>query len=187
MKAGTVVYQGLSKTGKEIIIRYPTGVDTQVMMDFINVLSLEETYIAFQGEQVTFEEEKKYVEECLKQIEEHKGVKLIALSGGKMVGSSDVTVSGKKVDGHVGTFGITLAKEYRGEGIGTILMDTVLKESIKEIEGLRIIILGVFSNNERAKHMYEKFGFKEYGNLPKGIAHRGEYVDHIFMYRNVEK
>jgi len=34
--------------------------------------------------------------------------------------------------------------------------------------------------------MYLKSGFKEYGRLPSGIKHRGEFVDHIYFNKNVE-
>jgi RimJ/RimL family protein N-acetyltransferase len=35
--------------------------------------------------------------------------------------------------------------------------------------------------------MYQKFGFIEYGTLPKGILYKGEYIDEIKMYKEVKK
>jgi RimJ/RimL family protein N-acetyltransferase len=90
-----------------------------------------------------------------------------------------------KTESHEGVFGISLAKDYRGEGIGKILMRLVLEEAESNLPPLRIITLGVFSNNSLAMEMYKKFGFKEYGRLPKGVLHRGEYVDHVYMYKSI--
>lgn len=66
-------------------------------------------------------------------------------------------------------------------------MKLTLKEADKNLPKLRIITLGVFSDNALAQKMYEKFGFKEYGRLPKGVLHKNKYVDHIYMYKIIDK
>lgn len=33
--------------------------------------------------------------------------------------------------------------------------------------------------------MYKKFGFLEYGSLPKGIKLENGYTNHVYMYRIV--
>lgn len=87
---------------------------------------------------------------------------------------------------HEGVFGISVLKEYRGKGIGKLLMKLVLDESIKNLPNLRIITLGAFSTNSLAIKMYESFGFNEYGRLPGGVLHKGQYIDHVFMYKKVK-
>ncbi len=52
-----------------------------------------------------------------------------------------------KVESHEDVFGISLAKEIRGQGIGKKLMELTLKEAEKNLPMLRIITLGVFGNN----------------------------------------
>lgn len=89
-----------------------------------------------------------------------------------------------KAEKHVGTFGITMAKDFRNKGIGTTLMELVLEEA-KKLKDLKIITLGVFGNNPIAKNLYKKLGFVEYGYLPKGIVHKGKFVDHIYMYKEI--
>ena len=59
------------------------------------------------------------------------------------------------------------------------------KEALKNIPELRIITLGVFATNDIAMNMYKKFGFVEFGRLPEGVLHRGNYIDHIYMYKRV--
>jgi len=67
-----IVYQGKTRTGKEIIIRYPENSDVGEMLNFINKLSDEKTFITYQGEHETLESEKKYLEEVLKNIKNKK-------------------------------------------------------------------------------------------------------------------
>ena len=67
---------------------------------------------------------------------------------------------------HVGGVGITIAKDYRGEGIGKILMQSLLDEAENYIPQLRIITLGVYEDNPPALEMYKKLGFQEYGRFP---------------------
>ena len=87
---------------------------------------------------------------------------------------------------HEGVFGISVLKDYRGKGLGKLLMKLALDEAIKNLPNLRIITLGVFSTNDLAKEMYKNFGFIEFGRLPEGIFHRGKYIDHIYMYKKVK-
>ena len=53
----------------------------------------------------------------------------------------------------------------------------------KKIKGIKIFLLDVFANNDRAKDLYNSFGYKEYGLLPKGLLHKGKYIDNIAMYK----
>jgi len=180
-----IVFEGLSKNGNKIVICYPMKDDAQVCCDYINALSKEKTFIRFQGEQVNLEYESKYLNTQLEKIIKKQGVTLLAFCSDKLIGHSSVDMK-DKTEGHEGVFGISIAKEYRGEGIGKKFMQLVLEEAEKNIPQLRIITLGVFGDNPLAKSIYEKFGFKEYGRLPKGSLHKEKYVDHILMYRNVK-
>ena len=85
----------------------------------------------------------------------------------------------------MGHLGISLAEGYRDQGLGAKLLGVVIERSMIEVPSMRIIDLGVFAINDRAKHLYNKYGFKEFGRLPEGILYKDKYVDHIYMYREV--
>lgn len=179
-----VVFEGQTKGNKKYLIRYPVIADVREMCDYMNILSQELTFITFQGEKLTIEEETKYLENVLKKIDENKTIKLLAISDNKIIGISDIAMN-DRVTSHEGTFGITVSKEYRGQGVGKTLMKLVLKEAENKIPQLRIVSLAVFGDNPLAYGIYKKFGFQEYGRLPEGILHKGGYVDHIFMYKKI--
>ncbi len=185
MEFGKVAYQGKTSKGKELIIRYPNKDDAQLMREYINTLSEERTFIRFQGEKVSLEEETKYLNSQLERIRKKETVHLLVLSNNKIIGISSIDMK-DRVNKHVGEFGISIAKDYRGEGLGTLLMKFVVDEAVKNIPQLEIITLGVFSNNSLAIEMYRKFGFVEYGDLPNGVKFGDKYVDHIYMYKLVK-
>ncbi|MBI3985096.1 MAG: GNAT family N-acetyltransferase [Candidatus Levybacteria bacterium] len=180
-----IIFQGKSKKGTEIIIRYPNKKDAKQMMDYINTLSKEKTFITFQGEQVTLEEEIKHLKGFLQKIKDKKGVHLLVFSGRSLIGISNVYL-GQRTQKHVGLMGISIAKNFRGEGIGRLLLKNVINEAIVNLEELEILLLGVFSNNSLAYNLYREFGFIEEGRLPKGVKLKNGYVDHIYMYKNVK-
>lgn len=184
MNKGKIVFTGQSEKGKEIIIRYPQDGDAQLMQQYINIISKERTFISFQGEEISLEDETSFLNSQLGKIEKGKAVLLLVISDGKVVGISGLEM-GQRIERHIGIFGISVAKDFRGEGIGSQLMELVMSEANQNIPELEIVTLGVFANNPLAKEMYTKFGFVEYGILPQGIILEQGHQDHIFMYKIV--
>jgi len=181
---GNVVFEGKSEKGNKIVIRYPTKDDAKLMWEYINQLSKEQTFITYQGEEITPQEETEHLKKVLENIEKKKSVQLLVFFDNKLIGISGIETK-DRVSAHQGIFGISIAKEYRGEGVGTKLMELLIDEAIKNLPQLRIITLGVFESNRLAMGMYKKFGFKKFGTLPEGILYKGKYIDHVYMYKNV--
>lgn len=180
-----IVFTGKSKNNTDYIIRYATEHDVLEMHRYINELSKEQTFISFQGEEITLDEEEKYLEDELKHIRDHKAVLLLVIAQNKIVGASGIKLMGR-IEKHIGIFGISLAKDFRNQGIGKQFMKSVLEEAEKNIPELRIVVLSVFANNPIARSLYESLGFIEYGSLPKGVLHKGEYITHNFMYKEIK-
>ena len=183
---GKIVFQRNIQTHQEIIIRYPTKEDLNSMWKYINTLSQERTFIRFQGEQVSKEEEEKYLNSLLEKITKKQAVQLLVICEGEIIGISDVEMK-DKTEKHLGIFGITIAKDFRGKGIGSKLMGMVINEAETNLSVLEIMILDVFANNDLAKEMYKKFGFVEYGVLPNGIKLENGHVDRVLMYKVVKE
>lgn len=180
-----IIFETTTKTRKSIIFRYPTINDAEILKNYINKLSAEKGFILFQGEQKTLEEETKWLTEKIEQINKNECVFIMAFIENKFVGSSEIELK-PLARKHIGGFGITVVKEYRGEGIGNLLMDLVIKESIKNMQDLKIIQLECFASNPIAPNLYKKMGFIEYGRLPGGLKRQKEFVDEILMYKLVK-
>jgi len=180
-----IVFKGKTETGIEILVRYPESTDAQIMTDYINTLSDERTFITYQGEHETLESETAFLNSILERIKNNKSVMLLVFAGDKLIGNCAIEL-GKRTERHVGTLGISIAKDYRGKGIGKILLEQTEKEAIENLEGLEIIFLTAFASNEKAIKMYEKAGYKVFGKFPKGIKLENGYDDHVLKYKNVK-
>jgi ribosomal protein S18 acetylase RimI-like enzyme len=108
-------------------------------------------------------------------------VAFYVFDGDRLIANGQIKKRQRRLS-HIGDFGITVAKEYRQDGVGSQLMSMLLEEA-KSI-GVKIVTLEVFSNNERACYVYKKMGFTEFGILPKSVVHRGETINLIQMYKN---
>jgi len=179
-----IVYEGTSKSGRKFIVRYPQMSDDKNLLNYINTISLEKTFITFQGEQLTLDEEEAYIQTSLKAIEDKSKVVLIAFHNDNIIGSAAIEM-GKRIEKHVGNLGITIAYDYRNDGIGLKYLESLIAEAVKQLPTLKIIKLSVFGNNPTAIHLYESLGFIEYGNLPNGLAYQDKFVDHIYMYKKI--
>lgn len=181
---GKHVFSGTTKSNKLLEIRYVKKDDVQAMLKYINTLSLEKTYITLQGEQLTHEEEKAYVEKQIENTNSNTGFLLLAFVENTLAGICGITMK-NKTEQHIGTIHLSVAKDFRNDGIATILMNEVINEARKTIERLKIITLTVYADNTLAINLYRKLGFIEFGTLPNGITRDGKYEDELYMYKQV--
>ena len=65
------------------------------------------------------------------------------------------------VDNRTPEIGIAITKEARGLGIGTLLMQKIIKRASEE--GYKSLSLSVDPKNADAVHIYRKLGFKDHG------------------------
>ncbi len=173
----------ITKSGKTLTVRSPKPTDLHQVLTYINDLIAEDTYIIMSGEPVTELEEKAYLMTLLKEVNQKQAVALYVFDGDKLVANGQIKKRSRRLS-HIGDFGITVSKEYRQDGVGSQLMVMLLEEA-KAI-GVKIVTLEVFSNNERACHVYKNMGFTEFGVLPKSVVYRGETINLIQMYKKNE-
>ena len=184
MKPGQIVFKE-ERNGEHLLIRSIEIGDAVAMREYINTLSNEETFIAMQRDQFSLDEEKKAVEGLVRSVIKNKAVFLLFFINEKLNGVVDVQISSKGAIKHRGSLGITLAQDARGKGFGNLLMSTVIAEARKNIQGLKLIQLSLFSGNDVALTMYKKYGFVEYGRLPKGLKRKEELHDEILMFKEL--
>jgi len=182
---GTVVARHETPMG-EVVFRYPLPTDAPAALAYINALSAEQTFVLFQGDQLTLEQEQAWVDVRIELLEAGRSVTILAFAGDRYIGCGQIDL-GSMVSRHVGYFGISLAPDYRDARLGTKLMQAVIVEAERRLDGLRLIQLDVFASNDRAVHLYRKLGFIEYARLPAAIHRLGEYEDLISMYQPVVK
>ena len=84
---------------------------------------------------------------------------------------------------HRGTFAISVRKDFWGQGIGSALTSRVL--SFARAHRFEQIDLEVRSDNFRAIHLYQKFGFQKLCTYPGFFKVRGKKIDFDLMYLTI--
>ena len=85
---------------------------------------------------------------------------------------------------HQTEFGIIVDENYRGRGVGSFLLSSIMKLA-KVNFNIELIHLQVYQDNP-AIRLYERFGFKEFGRQIGWIKDEdGGYVGRIFMERTL--
>lgn len=168
------------KDGRVVELRYPRADDAQLLLDYINPIIAEPARILVNTQQ-TLEDEQKYVEMLLRKMEKDEFIKVLVVAEGKIVGSADVHRLPYK-QSHMGSFGLSVAKDYRGSGLGRILTEEMLRQA-KEVLKVEMVELTCNLENEPAHALYQKVGFVEYGRLPRAIIHDGNYETQLLMYK----
>lgn len=181
---GRTIISGKTKNGKQYIIRYPKNEDAPMMLEYINVLSREQTFIPFQGEQLTLKEEQKFLSDMLNKIEKLTAVMLFLVVDDKVVGITQIDMK-DRTEKHTGVLGISVAKEMRGQGMGKLMINLILQEAKRCIPNIEIVTLEVFAPNNIGLDMYRKAGFSEFGRLPKGIVYKNKREDLVYMYQEL--
>lgn len=100
----------------------------------------------------------------------------VADAAGEVVGSLHVERSRHGF----GEFGMAVAREWRGRGVGSALLGTAIEWAREQ--GMHKLSLGVFAHNDAAIALYRKFGFAEEGRRIKQYRRSsGELWDSIDM------
>ena len=183
MKAGTIIRRFKAGDGREVTLRAPRWEDLDDMLEFINSLVEEGAEIMIDRRQ-TRESEVDWLARLLTKVEKDEAAVVAAEVDGRFVGQVEVTPrSGRSR--HVGVLGIALKDGHRDVGIGTELMREAEAQAGRL--GLEMIQLSVFENNERARHVYRKVGYRDAGVWPRAIKKGDAYIDEILMSKELPK
>ncbi len=105
---------------------------------------------------------------------------LVAEYDDKVVGTMYLEYKQGSIDKHIGTlYTVVTSEKYQKKGICKELFKEVLKYSLEL--GIEIITLSVRGGTD-AEIVYQRMGFKKYGNLPNGIKDNDKYYDEVSYY-----
>ncbi|NMB57517.1 GNAT family N-acetyltransferase [Candidatus Beckwithbacteria bacterium] len=170
------------KTGQQVTLRYPQQNDIDEVLNYINKLVEEDVFILL-NEKKTKEEEVKFIQNATQEINDQKGLVIFAFAGEKLVGITNIG-KGRFREENNGELGISLAKEFRGLGLGRILINEIIAQA-KQYLNINLLILAVCAPNQVALNLYQSVGFHEYGRLPQAVKYKDQMIDKILMYKNL--
>ncbi len=101
---------------------------------------------------------------------------------GEVAGNCEINFRGEIKTGHRASIAIAILKDYWNLGIGSAMFNEMI--SAAEEYGTEIMELEFIEGNDRAKHLYEKFGFKIVAEIPNAIKLKGErYLSELRMQK----
>jgi ribosomal protein S18 acetylase RimI-like enzyme len=102
-----------------------------------------------------------------------------AFSGAHLVGVTGFYVQSGPKHAHKGVlWGMYVRPEYRGLGLGRMLVEAIIEHARERVELLQLMVV---SDNLPARRLYESLGFVEYGIEWHATKHHGRYHDDVMM------
>lgn len=168
------------KDGRKCILKCGGAEDAEGMIEYLKITSGETEFILRYPDEVNYTVEKE--RELLEDMKSHPyDAMIVAVVDGEIAGNCGVTAMGwKRKLRHRAGFGIALIGKYWNLGIGNALM----KKSIELARqmGYEQMELEVVTENKRAIHLYEKYGYVIYGERPNGLKRdNGSYYNEYQM------
>jgi len=105
---------------------------------------------------------------------------LVAEDDGRIVGQLTLQGGKRRHVRHAATLGITVALEWRNQGVGQRLMEYAI-DWARAGGVLTRLELFVFVRNTNAIHLYESCGFEVEGRRRRSTFRDGEYLDDLLM------
>jgi len=106
-----------------------------------------------------------------------------AFSGTDIMGVAGLAVRQGEKEAHKGLlWGMYVRPAARGTGVARRLVEAVIDFARGRVE---LIQLSVVSDNERARRLYARLGFVEYGIEKNSLKQGGKYYDEILMAKEL--
>ena len=170
------------RDGTRALLRSPEICDAERLNAYLRQTSGETHFMVRYPEECnqTLETAQKRLQAML---EDERSFMLAAFIDGELVGNCGVNeIADRLKMRHRASLGISIKKKAWGLGLGTVLISRALEQA-KE-NGFTQVELGVFADNDRARHLYRKLGFTEIGCIPKAFCLKDDtYRDEVQMVK----
>jgi len=165
--------------GKKIIIRKAVKSDAKELIEYLNIIGGESDFLTFGTGQFekTVEQEEEFI---INGSYKKNALFIIAEVNGRIVGNLNFSGGPRERTSHIGEFGVSVLKEYWGNGIGEELIKYLINWS-KGSGIIRKLNLKVRTDNTRGISLYKKLGFSEEGLIKREFLINGEFYDSYVM------
>ncbi len=171
------------KNGTTAILKTPEIKDAEMMLKLIKTASGETDFLVRykeDWEETTVEGEEKWIKS---NRESEKDYVISCYIDGNVVGCCEISFMDGSKTFHRAGIGISVLKKYWNIGIGTAMFSEIITLAEKH-QGTEIAELEYIEGNDRARALYEKFGFKEVCVKPKAYKLRnGAYQNSVYMQK----
>ncbi len=169
------------KDGRAAILKSPCVEDAEKMLNYIRKACGETDFLARYPEEwnISVEQEEAWVNRLLASPD---ALGITCYVNGEVAGNCEISFRGGMKTSHRATIAIAILKDYWDLGIGSAMFEELVAAAQKH--GTEIIELAFVEGNERAKHLYEKFGFLVVSEKPDAFKLKdGTYLSEIYMQK----
>lgn len=168
--------------GRELTLRSAAADDWAQLSEHRRITSGETHFMARWPEECGFDESRMRTY-LTAAGESPLGFMVTAFDGERIVGDLGVAeVRPHLKYRHRAYMGVSIQQAYCGCGLGSRMLEIALEQAKQN--GFEQVELSVFSDNERAMGLYEKYGFQKFGMTPRAFKLKdGSYRDEIIMVR----
>ena len=175
------------RDGRKALLRSPRDEDIPGMLEYLRVSAAETEFLLRYPEECgmyTAEAEKAFFD---RRNAADNGAMLVCVVDGKVAGNCDVQWSRMIKLRHRASVSLALMKEFWGLGIGTRMLQELIRIAEAD-ENILQIELDFIEGNDRARALYEKMGFRITGMKPDGIRLKsGKLLNEYSMIRRIER
>lgn len=164
--------------GKKVKLRAYKSDEVQRVLDLIEEDGLKETLWVNTIFPISFEGQKKFMENASNPNGELYNFAIESLESGEYIGGCGINSIDRK--NSVAVIGLWLGKEYHGKKYGSDSLRVLCNFLFNEMN-IHKIKLNYFEFNEAGKKCYEAVGFKEEGRNREELYRHGKYYDTISM------
>lgn len=168
------------KNGRQVLLRSPLPADAAAQLALRRATSEETYFMARYPEEIICD-----LDVTARQLgavwDDPQEFGISAFDGETMVADARVYRLGNHIKyHHRAGFGISIRQEWCDLGLGSLMLREAIR--IARENGFEQLELGVFADNLRAIHIYEKAGFQKVGVQPRAFKLKdGTYRDEIQM------
>jgi len=175
------------KDGREAMLRSPKEEDVESTLEYLVISAGETDFILRYPEECG-----KYTPEGEKKLFEQKNASpneamMMCVVDGRVVGNCEISFFRGMKTRHRASIGIALISEFWNQGIGTKMFEEMIRlaETREEVTQLELEFV---EGNARARHLYEKMGFRIAGVHPNAIRLKdGTLLNNYLMIKEVER
>ena len=173
------------KDGREAVLRSPKEEDVESTLEYLVISAGETDFILRYPEECG-----KYTPEGEKKLFEQKNAStneamIMCVVDGRVVGNCEISFFRGMKTRHRASIGIALISEFWNQGIGTKMFEEMIRlaETREEVTQLELEFV---EGNARARHLYEKMGFRIAGVHPNAIRLKnGTLLNNYLMVKEV--
>ena len=173
------------KDGRTAVFRTPEVEDAEKMLNYIKPACGETEYLLRYPEEwdgASIEGEEKWIKGLR---DSQNSLAIACYVDGEIVGNCEISFRSGIKTSHRAGVAIAILREYWNLGIGSAMFEELISAADARAE-TQILELEFVEGNDRAKALYEKYGFKIVGERPNAFKLKdGRLLKEYFMQREI--